>query len=91
MPPNILADYYLKAGIGEARFGRFRRGEASLRRALTIAEGAGLHAFVFKIERIMKGLGACEESLPAEPVDTIDSDAVREVSASLAQLVAEPA
>src|SRR2546426_5937933 len=25
MPPNILADYHLKAGIGEARFGRLDR------------------------------------------------------------------
>src|SRR4029077_20345551 len=25
MPPNILADFYLKQGIGQARFRRFRR------------------------------------------------------------------
>lgn len=94
MPPNILADYYLKAGIGQARFGRFRRAAATMERALAVAEGAGLHAFVFKIERIKGGLDACEEALDAAAVEgdsVIDSEQVREVSASLAQLVAEPA
>jgi tetratricopeptide (TPR) repeat protein len=94
MPPNILADYQLKAGIGEARFGLFQRSRASLTRALKIAEDAGLHEFVFKIERIGNGLHACEEArlatsyADAEPL--IQSEAVREVSASLAQLVTEP-
>jgi tetratricopeptide (TPR) repeat protein len=92
MPPNILADYNLKAGIGEARFGQFRRAAASMDRALNIAEVAGIHELVFKIERIKNGLRACKEALPAtscgdaEPV--ILSEAVREVSASLAQLAA---
>src|SRR3989442_9137675 len=51
MPPNMLADYYLKVGIGEARFGRFKRAAAAMGRALKVAEDAGLHAFVFKVER----------------------------------------
>jgi tetratricopeptide (TPR) repeat protein len=94
MPPNILADYHLKCGIGEARFGLFRRGQASLARALKIAEGAGLHEFVFKIELIKNGLRACEEvqaatpSADAEPVT--QSEAVREVSASVALLAEQP-
>src|SRR6266550_3488760 len=90
MPPNILADYHLKAGIGEARFGRFGRADASLGRALKIAEDAGLHATVFKVERIRHGLDACEAAATAETHPVIDSDAVREVSESLAQLVAQP-
>ena len=90
MPPNILADYHLKAGIGEARFGRFGRADASLGRALKIAEDAGLHAMVFKVERIRHGLDACEAAATAETHPVIDSDAVREVSESLAQLVAQP-
>ncbi len=91
MPPNILADYFLKTGIGQARFGQLRRAAATLDRALKIAEGASLHAMVFKIERIKNGLGACEETLPALTEPAIESEAVREVSASLAQLAAQPA
>jgi tetratricopeptide (TPR) repeat protein len=90
LPPNILADYYLKAGIGEARFGRFRSAAATMTRALKVAEDAGLHSFVFKIERIRNGLGACEEALEASSAESspvIDNEALREVSACLAQLV----
>ena len=92
MPPNILTDYHLKCGIGEARFGLLRRSQASLTRALKVAEGAGLHEFVFKIERIKNGLRACEEVsaetpfADAEPVT--QSEAMREVSASLAHFAA---
>ncbi len=94
LPPNILADYLLKAGIGEARFGRFSRADASLTRALKVAEGAGLHAIVFKIERIKNGLGECEQLMAtvrvAEPAPAHGNDAVLEISTSLAQLVGEP-
>jgi len=94
MPPNILADYHLKAGIGEARFGRLRRADASLSRALEIAEGAALHAMVFKIERIKGGLGECEQVMAGVRVAETDAaghnEAVLEVSTSLAQLVGEP-
>jgi len=92
MPPNILADYQLKAGIGEARFGLFRRSRASLTRALKIAEDAGLHEFVFKIERVKNGLHDCREALATSPFadvePVIQSEAVREVLASLTQVTA---
>jgi len=93
MPPNILVDYCLKAGIGEARFGQYGRAAASMDRALKVAERAGLHAMVFKIERIRNGLGACEEALAATPAaePVMACEAAREVSASLAQVVTEPA
>jgi hypothetical protein len=90
MPPNIQADYYLKLGIGEARFGHFGRARGTMDRALAIAEQAGIHEAVFKIERIRNGLHALEEEQvatsleDAEPV--VQSDAVREVSASVALL-----
>ena len=90
MPPNVLADFYLKTGIGRARFGHFDRAEVLLRTALTIAEDAGLHELVFRIERINSGLRDCREvcdtpSLTiAEPGS--ESAAVREVSAALAYL-----
>src|SRR5438552_1708622 len=90
MPPNIAADFHLKQGIGQARFGPFRKAEALMQRALEIAGGAGLHEFEFRIERIKNGLHDCETLLQeptaaAEPV--FDTQELREVSASLAQLV----
>jgi hypothetical protein len=91
MPPNIKADFYLKQGIGQARFGRFRRAQVLMREALEIASGAGLHEFEFRIERILEGLPECElamarEGRPAtEPV--VQTAELREVSESLAQLV----
>jgi len=95
MPPNIAADYHLKTGIGEARFGQFQRALRSMTRALEIAEDAGLHEFVFKIERVKNGLHTCEEALSATPFadvePVIQSEAVRKVTDSLAHLVTEPA
>lgn len=94
MPPNILADYRLKAGIGEARFGNFRRAGMSLDQALKVATDAGLHAFVFKIERIKNGLPACEHAVVDDVHElargsVVDSEEVRSVSASVAELVGE--
>ena len=90
MPPNILADFYLKQGIGQARFGRFRRAEALLTQALEIAGAAGLHELEFRVERIRRGLADCERVLAVEPQTTetvVQTDELRQVSASLAQLV----
>jgi len=90
MPPNIRADFYLKQGIGQARFGRYRRAEVLLKEALAIAGAAGLHEFEFRIERILAGLADCQraiaqETQPAtEPV--VQTAELREVSESLAQL-----
>jgi len=89
MPPNILADFYLKQGIGQARFGRFRRAESLMKQALDLASKAGLHEVEFRIERIMGGLQDCEQAIAresqlAEPV--VQSAELREVSESLAQL-----
>src|SRR6266550_98612 len=90
--PNVRADYYLKAGIGLARFGNYARAEQELRRGLEIATAHGLHEFVFKIERIHSGLRDCDapdhfESTTSEaaPAVTVPR-ALREVSASLAAL-----
>ncbi|HXQ28161.1 MAG TPA: hypothetical protein VN848_02730 [Gemmatimonadales bacterium] len=96
MPPNILADYWLKAGIGDARFGNFRRAGTSLGHALRIANEVGLHAAAFKIERIRNGLSACEQAVMDDVNEphselVIDSEDVRTVSASVAELAAESA
>ena len=90
MPPNIRADFYLKQGIGQARFGRYRRAEVLLKEALAIAATAGLHEFEFRIERILAGLPDCQQAvaretqLATEPV--VQTAELREVSESLAQL-----
>jgi tetratricopeptide (TPR) repeat protein len=89
MAPNLRADYYLKVGIGLGRFGNFTKAESSLRHALEIASAHDLHELTFRIERIMKGLRDCEspdsvELAAAEP--RLKSEALREVSASLAAL-----
>ncbi len=91
MPPNIRADFYLKQGIGQARFGRYRRAEVLMKEALAIAGAAALHEFEFRIERILAGLPDClqavarETQLATEPV--VQTAELREVSESLAQLV----
>jgi len=89
MVPNLRADYYLKVGIGLARFGNFAKAESSLRHAFEIAAAHALHELTFRIERIASGLHECEspdsvELAAAEP--RLHSDALREVSASLAAL-----
>ena len=90
MPPNILVDFLLKVGIGRARFGHFDRADTLLAKALGAAEAAGLHEFVFRIERIKNGLSECQRACSAGSehcqVPDIENDAVREVSASLARL-----
>jgi tetratricopeptide (TPR) repeat protein len=90
MPPNVLVDYILKAGIGRARFGQFDRAERLLASALRIADEAGLHEFTFRIERIQAGLrDSCQSpnERPAEAAEpVVQSEAVREVSVGLAHL-----
>ena len=85
MPPNIFVDYMLKAGIGRARLGQLDRAERLLASALRIADEAGLHEFTFRIERIQAGLRDCDCAEPAAE-SALSSDAVKEVSASLAEL-----
>jgi tetratricopeptide (TPR) repeat protein len=83
MPPNILADFCLKAAIGHARFGEVRQAQSRIAQALQTAESSGLHEFVFRVKRIQTGLRGCEDEV-AEPVQV--SEPVQEISASLAQL-----
>ena len=89
MPANVSADFYLKLGIGWARLGQAGRADEALTLALGLASGAGLHEMEFRIERIRLGLKAClvNPDCATESRDETGwgSDAVREVSASLAQ------
>ena len=93
MPPNILTDYCLKSGIGAARFGNHAKARALLSEGLAVASRHGLHEFEFRIERILGGVDdGCDaatqidETTAPSPVE--HTEAVREVSASLAALTA---
>ncbi len=90
MPPNMLTDFYLKQGIGQARFRRFRRADELMKRALEVAGMAGLHELEFRVERIRGGLKDCEQALTGEVETTeatVQTNELRQVSESLAQLV----
>lgn len=90
MAPNTLADYYLKLGIGLARFGRFERAAAEIEQALETARVNGLHEFEFRIDRIRAGLRECEALESAEHDADVEpvaqGAALKEVSAALATL-----
>ena len=88
MAPNMRADFLLKAGIGLARFGLFQKAAGVMEEALAIAGRNRLHGLEFKIERIKNGLRDCEAEVKAGQAATepVWSEAVMEVSASLAQL-----
>ena len=86
-PPNVRADFSMKAGIGYARFGNSRRAGNELRHAYEIATAHGLHELVFRIEPILNGskdCGAPEHVESAAPAPAYPSEALQEVSASLA-------
>jgi tetratricopeptide (TPR) repeat protein len=91
MPANIRADFRLKVGIGLARFDNFAKAETQMEQALEIASAHGLHELVFRIERIKSGLRACESLVECERTAATEpvrqTEALREVSASLAGLV----
>jgi tetratricopeptide (TPR) repeat protein len=91
MTPNSRVDYFLKWAIGLARFGSFLRARDLLGAARALAAEHGLHEFEFRIERIHAGLPECEHVLGAcstsDQEPQYDFEPVREVAASLAQLV----
>ena len=90
MPPSMLADFYFKSAIGRARFGQFDRADRLLDAAVATGEGAGLHEFVFRVERVKAGLRDCQPGCDTPPKaaaePACESQAVREVSAALAHL-----
>lgn len=89
MLASTQVDFYLKQGIGQARFGDFRRAEASLEKALALAQDAGLNELVFRIERIKNGLRDCEQELakaPLEVAEPVRGESLQDVRASLFEL-----
>lgn len=94
MPPNLVADFHVRAGVGRARFGQIRRADALLRQAVAVGERAGLHELAFRAERIRAGLRDCVQELNtracAGAERVVQPAAVQEVSASLARWAASP-
>jgi tetratricopeptide (TPR) repeat protein len=89
MAPNMRADLLLKMGIGLARFGLFAKAERLMEEGLAVAREHQLHGLEFRIERIKSGLRDCEAEINAGQAVTEpewSSEAVKEVSASLAAL-----
>ena len=86
MRPATQADFYLKQGVGDARFGRARRGRAHVERALEIVRAAGIHEAVFRIEGVLNGL--CDPEVvsiptPFEEAEPVFDTALESVRASL--------
>lgn len=91
MPPNALADFFHKLGIGQARFGNFKLARSLFDDAIAVAGQHSLRELEFRFERVKNGLQECEAELlpavasaPLEP--ELVREEVREVSASLAAL-----
>jgi tetratricopeptide (TPR) repeat protein len=88
--PSGQVDFYLKQGIGDARFGNPARGLESLETGLALAQRHQLHEYVFRIERTMQELrdsNRTETIRPVEAAESIADEALNEVRASLKQLV----
>jgi len=88
LSPSLRVDFYLKQGVGDARFGSVERGEEHLQTALEIAEKFNLHELVFRIEGLKNDLRESSRLQPAGPAEGIESESVEAVRASLRELVA---
>jgi tetratricopeptide (TPR) repeat protein len=85
MPPSMLADFHLKAGLGLARFGQLGRARDLLLRGQRFSEEHQLNAWYFRFERMLENLDSCEIREPelATPTMDITSPAVEEVAVGL--------
>jgi hypothetical protein len=87
MPPSMVADFQFKAGVGMARFGRYRRAREFLTAGLQVAEEHRLNVWYFRFERELKALEGLEVSEARQPDLTtptpVESPVVEEVSVGL--------
>lgn len=91
MPPSMAIDYRYRVGIGFARFGKDARARATLREALALAEANQLNEWYFRVDRVLRNLTLCEDSLDLKTTTAEASymaPAVAEVSAGLRELAA---
>ncbi len=91
MMPSLAADFHFKAGIGLARFGRFKRAKDLLGVGLRLAEEHRLNVWYFKFENELKALEALEANAALEarepelapPPTYSESPAIEEVAVGL--------
>jgi hypothetical protein len=62
MMPSLAADFHFKAGVGLARFGRFKRAKELLSTGLRLAEEHRLNVWYFRFENELKALGTQQAS-----------------------------
>jgi tetratricopeptide (TPR) repeat protein len=85
MPPSMLADFYLKAGVGLARFGQTGRGRELLMTGQRLSEEHRLNAWYFRFERMLENLEGCEIREPELATPAVDNTppAIEEVAVGL--------
>jgi tetratricopeptide (TPR) repeat protein len=88
MPPSMVADFHFKAGVGMARFGRYKRAREFLTAGLQVSEEHRLNVWYFRFEReleSLEGLEAASEARQPEPATptTVESPVVEEVAVGL--------
>jgi tetratricopeptide (TPR) repeat protein len=87
MPPSMVADFQFKAGVGMARFGRYKRAREFLTTGLQFAEEHRLNVWYFRFERELKALEGLEATEARQPEvatpTTIESPVVEEVAVGL--------
>jgi tetratricopeptide (TPR) repeat protein len=87
MPPSMIADFQFKAGVGMARFGRYKRARELLSAGLQLTEEHRLNAWYFKLERELKALEGLEATEARQPEvatpTTAESPVVEEVAVGL--------
>ncbi len=86
MTPSMAADFHYKAGVGLARFGRFARARDLITAGMKLAESHQLHAWYFRLEKVLDGLGECRAREP-EPANQwsglSEAPAIQEVAVGL--------
>jgi tetratricopeptide (TPR) repeat protein len=87
MPPSMMADFQFKAGVGMARFGRYKRAREFLSAGLQLTEEHRLNVWYFKFERELKALEGLEANEIRQPElatpTAIESPVVEEVAVGL--------
>jgi tetratricopeptide (TPR) repeat protein len=89
MPPSMAIDYRYKVGLGFARFGKDTKARAVLREALALAEANQLNEWYFRVDRVLRGLEICSDTVDlkltaAEAIEMAPT--VAEVSAGLLEM-----
>ena len=87
MPPSMVADFQFKAGVGMARFGRYKRAREFLSAGLQLTEEHRLNVWYFKFERELKELEGLEANEVRQPElatpTTVESPVIEEVAVGL--------